>query len=429
MNTSRPHDPYQALRYRDYRLLLAGTFVAVLGEQMVSVALGWDLYDRTGSALVLGIVGLMLVLPVILFSLLAGQVADQYNRKRIVIISLLVLAIGTLGLTLLSFLHGPLLLIYACLLIIGTAEAFNAPASSTLVAQIVPEEAFVNAATWSSSSWQLASVVGPALGGLLIGVFHSATIVYAFNAAAALIFALLILQIRSKQHHVGTKEHITLRSLADGFNFIRQAKILLAAITLDLFAVLLGGATTLLPVFAKDILHVGPEGLGWLRAAPSIGAVCVALSIAHLPPFKKAGYTLLLAVIGFGIATIVFGLSHSFWLSLAMLFLLGGFDNISVVIRSTLLLTKTPDEMRGRASAFNSLFVAMSNQLGGFELGLTAQLFGPIISVVGGGIGTILVVLAVALLWPEMRRLGPLDSTENPLLTEEELQPQSVDAV
>jgi MFS family permease len=425
----RARDPYQALRYRDYRLLLAGTFISVVGEQMVSVALGWDLYDRTGSALVLGLVGLMLVLPVIIFSLPAGHVADQFDRKRIVVITLFALALGSLGLTMLSFLHGAIFLIYGCLLLIGTAQAFNGPAGSTLVVQIVPEEAYVNAVTWNSSSWQLASVIGPALGGLLIGAFHSATLVYALSAAGMLLFALLLLLIRAKQVHVGSRERMTLRSLADGFNFIRQTKIILAAITMDLFAVLLGGATTLLPIFAKDILHVGPEGLGWLRAAPSTGAVCMALAIAHLPPFKKSGRVLLLAVAGFGLATLIFGLSRSFWLSMAMLFLLGGLDNVSVVIRSTLMLTKTPDEMRGRAASVNNLFVDMSNQLGGFESGLTAQIFGPIISVVGGGVGTILVVLVVACIWPEMRRLGSLqpDSLaheENILQAQESLEPK-----
>jgi len=222
ITTSKIHtrDPYQALRYRDYRLLLTGTFVAVIGEQMVNVALGWDLYNRTGSSLVLGLVGLMLVLPVILFSLPAGHVADQYNRKHIVVSSLFLLTLGSLGLTILSLLNGAIFLIYGCLLVIGTAQAFNGPAGSTLVTQIIPEEAYENAATWSSSSWQLASVIGPALGGLLIGLFHSATFVYAFNAVATLIFAFLLLQIRAKQQLSGPKEPMTLRSLAEGLNFI-----------------------------------------------------------------------------------------------------------------------------------------------------------------------------------------------------------------
>lgn len=402
-------DPYQALRYRDFRLLLTGSFIAVLGQQMVNVALGWELYARTHSALALGLVGLVLVIPVILFSLPAGHMADHFNRKTIVIVSQFVLGLGSLGLTVLSITNGALILIYASLLLIGIGAAFNNPASSTLIAQIIPEEAFANAATWSSSSWQLASVVGPALGGFIIGITRSATSVYGFNTLATLLLAVLLLQIRPRPQTILSRKGSTLHSLLEGVRYLRDTRVILAAITLDLFAVLLGGATMLLPIYAQDILHVGPTGLGWLRAAPSIGAVGVALVIAHLPPFKKAGHTLLLAVAGFGAATIVFGLSRSFWLSLAMLFLLGGLDNISVVIRSTLMLTHTPDEMRGRVSSVNGLFIAMSNELGGFESGLAAQIFGPILAVVGGGVGTILVVIAVALLWPEMRRLGSLN--------------------
>ena len=201
---------------------------------------------------------------------------------------------------------------------------------------------------------------------------------------------------------------MTLQSLSDGLRFLRQSPVILAAITLDMFAVLLGGATTLLPIYAQDILRVGPVGLGWLDAAPSVGAICVALTLAHRPPFQKAGRTLLLAVAGFGLVTIIFGVSRLFWLSMLMLFFLGGFDNISVVIRSTLLLVRTPDAMRGRIAAVNSLFVSVSNELGGFESGVTAQLIGPVASVVVGGIGTILVVLMVAWIWPEMRHLATL---------------------
>lgn len=405
------HDPYYALRFRDFRLLLIGTFIATIGERMLEVALGWELYERTGSALVLGGLGLVEVIPVILLSLPAGHIVDRFDRKRIVLITQLFLVLSSLGLTGLSYVHSSILLIYACLLIIGSAKAFNRPALSALTGEIVPESAFENAATWDSSLWQLASVIGPGLGGMAIAFFHSATSVYLFTALAELILVILIVPIRVRTRqvqHQRSEEQTTWHSIAEGLTFLRKTRVLLAAITLDLFAVLLGGATTLLPIFAKDVLHVGPEGLGWLRAAPSIGAVCVALILARRPAFKKAGRTLLLAVAGFGIATVIFGLSHSFWLSLFMLFALGGLDNISVVIRGTLLLTRTPDEMRGRASAVNSLFIGASNELGGFESGLTAQLFGPAISVVGGGIGTILVVLLVALIWPEIRRLGTL---------------------
>ncbi len=406
-NLTVPHDPYLAWHFMDFRLLFIGSLIATLGEQMITLAIGWELYDRTGSALVLGLVGLVQVIPLFILSLPAGHIADRYNRKRIVIIALMVLALASVGLTVLSYMHGPLPLIYGCLLLMGAATAFNGPASSTLVTQTVPEYAYQSAATWSSSSWQLASVIGPALGGILIAVLRSATLIYALNAAAVMLFALLLLPLRSQQKVV-VSTTTTVGSLLEGVKFLWSTQIILASITLDMFAVLLGGATTLLPIFAKDILHVGPVGLGWLRTAPSIGALCVTFGLAYIPPFKKAGQTLLWAVGGFGLATIIFGLSHSFWLSLTMLFLLGGLDNISVVIRSTLLLTRTPNAMLGRISSVNTLFIGASNQLGGFESGLVAQFFGPLVSVASGGIGTILVVLLVALLWPEMRRLGKM---------------------
>ena len=401
-----PHDPYLALRIVDFRLLLIGAFLASFGQQMVTIAIGWELYDRTGSALALGFVGLAEVIPAFILSLPAGHIADRFNRKRIVISALFVIALASLGLTILSYLHGPLLLIYVCLFLMGCAATFNSPASATLVTQFVPESAYESAATWESSSWQLASVLGPAASGILIAVMHSATLVYALNAIAIVTYAFLLLPMRGSQQKLVKSAGTTLNSLLEGLKFLRSTKVILPSITLDMFAVLFGGATTLLPIFAKDILHVGPIGLGVLRTAPSIGALCVTFGIAHIPPFKKAGQTLFWAVAGFGLATIIFGLSHSFWLSLAMLFLLGGLDNISVVIRGTLLLTRTPNAMLGRISSVNSMFISASNELGGFESGLVAQLFGPLISVVGGGIGTILVVIAVALLWPEMRRLG-----------------------
>jgi MFS family permease len=412
MHNNALHDPYQSLRIRDYSLLLIGNFIAAMGEQMLTTAIGWELYERTNSAFLLGMVGLVQIFPALVFSLYAGHVADRFNRKLIVVVTQIVLVLASLGLTALSYWHGPLLLIYGCLFIIGSAMAFNNPAVATLPAQIVPEEAFENAATWSSSSWQLATVIGPALGGLVIAILGSAACVYVLNAVAALVFAFLLLPIKAGRSSLLIRteapEGTTLRSLGEGISFLRRTPIMLAAITLDLFAVLLGGATTLLPIFARDILHVGPEGLGWLRAAPSVGALFIAVVLAHRPAFKRAGRTLLVAVAGFGLATIIFGISRSFWLSLLALFVLGGLDNISVVIRETLALTRTPDEMRGRVAAISGLFVNASNQLGGFESGLTAQLFGPTLSVVGGGVGTVLVVLIVALLWPELHHLRTL---------------------
>jgi MFS family permease len=413
--SSTTHDPYAALRFGNGRLFITGTFVSIVGQKMTEVAIGWELYERTGSAFILGLVGLVLVIPVFFLSLPAGHASDYFNRKRIVIVAQTLLVCACLGLAGLSYSHGSLILVFACLLLMGGANAFGVPAGGSLLSQLVPEHAYENAATWNSSSWQLATVIGPALGGFMIAIFKSATLVYVFDAAAGLVFIILLLLICEVPRQVSlvhSGEKTVLSSLVEGFSFLRKTQIILAAITLDMFAVLLGGATTLLPIFAKDILQVGPVGLGWLRAAPAIGAVCIGLALAHRPPFKKAGRTLLLAVIGFGIATIVFGLSRSFWLSLLMLFLLGGLDNISVVIRAALLLMRTPDEMRGRVAAVNGIFLGASNELGGFESGLTAQLFGPTLSVVGGGVGTLLVVLLVALLSPELRRLTTLRDTK-----------------
>ncbi len=406
------HDPYLALRFRDFRFLLVGVFFAGLGSQMITVAIGWELYERTGSALALGFVGLVLVVPVFVLSLPAGQFIDRFNRKRIVIWSQVVLVLCSLGLMALSFTHGPLPLIYGCLLLYGCAVAFDSPASAILVAQIVPEHAFENAATWESSTGQLASVLGPALGGLLIAFLKSAALVYALNAAAALIFIVLLFFLRLNQQKTYSIEATTFGAMVAGLRFLKSSQIILAAITLDMFAVFLGGAVTLLPIFAKDILHVGPSGLGWLRAAPSVGALGMSFVTAHMPPLKKAGRTLLLVVACFGVATAVFGISRVFWLSLVMLLVLGAMDNISVVIRSTLLLTRTPDALRGRITAINFIFIGASNELGGFESGLAAQLFGPVIAVAAGGVGTVLVVLCVALIWPEMRRLGALSESK-----------------
>ncbi|HSL44744.1 MAG TPA: MFS transporter [Anaerolineales bacterium] len=401
------HDPYAALRSRDFRLLLTGRFITAFGNEMLTFAIAWELWLRTHDAFALGMVGLMQVIPVILLSLPAGHVADHYNRRRIVLIAELSLALCVLGLGWLSYTQGPLYLIYALLLGIGIARAFNDPASSTLLPQTVPPELFSNAATWSTSTWHFASIAGPALAGLLIGFFDSVTFVYIFDALAALTFCLLLTMIKGRQLALA-EQSATWTSLVEGFRFMRNTKVILAAITLDMFAVLFGGAVALLPIYATDILKVGPQGLGILRAAPSVGALLMAFLLAHLPPMKNAGRTLFLAVTGFGLATIVFGLSTSFLLSVTMLALLGGLDNISVVIRGTLLLTQTPDEMRGRISSVNSIFIGISNELGSFESGLAAALFGPITAVVAGGIGTILVVLIVARVWPEMRRLKTL---------------------
>ncbi|HEX9068936.1 MAG TPA: MFS transporter [Ktedonobacterales bacterium] len=401
------HDPFAALRYANFRRLIVGRFLTTLGVLMLGVAVGWELYERTHSAFALGLVGLVQAVPVFALSLPAGHLADRRTRRPIVVVAQLVYVLATLGLALVSSLHGPLVIFYACLALLGVSDAFAVPAGSTLMPLTVPERAFTNAATWSSSSWQLAAVMGPALGGVIIAVTKHATPVYLFNAITASVAILLTISLRITETII-PHDTTTLHALAEGARFLRDKPVMLAAITLDMFAVLFGGATTLLPIYASDILHVGPAGLGWLRAAPSAGAVLMALTQAFRPPWRRAGRTLLLAVAGFGVATVIFGLSRNFFLSLLMLIALGALDNISVVIRATLLMVQTPDAMRGRVNAVNGMFVTASNELGGFESGLLAQLFTPIASVVGGGIGTLLVVGAVALIWPEMRHLRGL---------------------
>ena len=408
MTNAERHDPYAPLRYRDYRLLLTGRFLSSFANEMLTFAIGWELWLRTHSAFALGMVGLVQVIPVILLSLPAGHVADQYNRRRIVILTELALALCVVGLAWLSYTQGSLVLVYICLLGIGIARAFNDPASSTLLPETIPPELFSRAMTWGSGVWHFASIAGPALAGLLVGFFNTVTFIYVFDALAAIIYCILIAWIKGRQLALAEKS-ATLDSVREGLRFMRKTRVILAAITLDMFAVLFGGAVALLPIYATDILQVGAQGLGIMRAAPSVGALIMAFLLAYLPPMKNAGRTLFLAVGGFGLATIVFGLSTWFWLSVLMLAALGGLDNISVVIRGTLLLTQTPDEMRGRVSAVNSIFIGVSNELGSFESGLVAALFGPIFAVVSGGIGTIFVVLAVARLWPEMGQLKTLD--------------------
>jgi MFS family permease len=400
-------DPYLALRYRNFRLIVLGSFITSFGFQMLEVAIGWEIYERTSSSFALGLVGLVSIIPIILFSLLAGYVADTRNRLNIIKIAQFIILLATLGLALVSFMGGPLILAYLMLFTMGCANAFSGPAASTLIPLAVPSNVFPNAATWSSSAWQLASVVGPACGGFVIALTQKPGIVYICQSGAVGIYiVLLMLLTLSTAPLKSSVRPSTIASLKEGLDFLRKTPIIMGAITLDMFAVLLGGATTLLPIFARDILQVGPQGLGWLRAAPSIGAIIVVFLLAHRPPFQKSGRILLWCVAGFGVATVIFGISTSFWLSLIMLAILGGLDNVSVVIRSTLMLVGTPDKMRGRVSSVNSLFISMSNQLGGFESGTAASIFGPILSVIGGGIGTVLVVIGIAWFFPALRGLG-----------------------
>lgn len=399
------HDPYAALRFRDYWLFSIGWMVAVIGQQIQSVAIGYEIYKRTGSALSLGWVGAALAGPTLLLALPAGQIADWFDRRRVLQISIASSAAFSVQLAYLSHNQGSIGWMYVQLMLSGAALTFSRPARAALLPQIVPSWAFSNAVTWNSSIFQIASMLGPALGGLVI--LHSFTLAYLIDAGCAIIFVAILFLMRHRREPVVAKESPNLATLAAGLRFVWSKKIILATLTLDMFAVLLGGTTFLLPIFSER-LGGGPVEFGWLRAAPAIGAFVMALIIAHLPPMKRAGRMLLWSVAGFGAATIVFGFSRSFWLSLVMLFLIGAFDNVSVVIRHTLVQLLTPDSMRGRVSAVNAIFIGTSNELGGFESGVTAAWFGPVISVVGGGLGTIMVVIASAFTWPQLRRFGPL---------------------
>ncbi len=401
------HDPYAALRHRDYRRLLGGTILAGLGSEVQATAVGWEVFEQTGRNDLIGYVGLVQFLPVLLFSLPAGQAADRYSRKGQLAVALGLLAVASLGLAARSFLGADIRLVYPCLLLAGIGRAFSAPARWALVPTVVPAEHLGNAVTWNSSGWQVAFAVGPSLGGLVIALTSGAAAAYLIAAACAVVTAVLIITI-TPQSPPRAVEGRSLASLLAGAKFIGRTKLILATITLDLFAVLFGGAIALLPAYAKEILHVGPIGFGWLRAAPALGALGMAVALAHRPPLRRAGRTLLWAVAGFGVATIVFGLSQNFVLSFVMLAVTGALDNISVVVRGTLVQVLTPDAMRGRVSAVNAIFIDSSNRLGDFESGMTAQWFGPVASVVGGGVGTILVVLSVMALWPEVLRLGEL---------------------
>lgn len=415
---------YAVLRNRDFLVYLLGRFFASVGQQMLVFAVGWELYERTHAAAALAMVGLAFMAPMVALTLPAGHLADNMNRKRIIMAMTLVLAIASLGLAAISATKAPVGWVYGCLVLIAAARTFLWPASAAFLPHIVPQHLFPQAVAFNSGTFQFSSVLGPAVAGLLVTwlgkrTAHPAAVVYLINAAAAMICFTMVSMIR-REHKVKAREPISFKNLGAGFNFVFSNKIILGTLTLDLFAVMLGGATALLPIYAKDILGTSPNGLAGLRMAMPIGAVLCTLIIAHRPPLQKAGRAMLLAVAMFGVATVVFGLSRSFWLSFGALVVCGAVDNISVIVRQTLVQVLTPDEKRGRVSAVNSLFIGASNELGEFESGMVAHLFGramgrpeatgAVVSAVSGGIGTILVVIAVALIWPQIRRYGRLDT-------------------
>jgi MFS family permease len=438
------HDPYAAFRFGDFSLFTAGNLLSITGRLMLAVAVEWELYARTHSATALGLVGLVIAVPVVALSLPAGHLADRFSRKHIILVSQIFSALTSLALALVSWKHlsippiallregnqvltgiatiferhhpafhfddASIPLIYLLLFLGASARTFSWAARSSFFPTLVDRDAFANAVTWNNSVFQIGSVVGPALSGLLVA-YVGFSFVYVLDALFASAFFLLILPIRRSTQSRDKTEASTWKSLMAGLRFVFRRKVILATITLDLFAVLLGGVTALLPIFADQILHCGPVGLGWMRAMPAVGAFSMALAVAHLPPMKQAGKSLLWCVTGFGIATILFGLSKTFWLSLGLLFFVGAFDSVSVIIRGSIVQLITPDEMRGRVSSVNNIFIGTSNEFGALESGLTAALFGPVISVLAGGIGTILVVFTVAFRWPETRRIGTLDAT------------------
>ena len=407
------HDAYAAIRLGNFRKYWLGNLLSILGMQMQSVTVVWEVYERTDDPFSIGLVGLVLVIPVLSLALVGGHVADRYDRRLVLSGALLLNCLASLSLAAVSYFEWHIAGLYGSLFMIGVARAFQQPAKSSLLPQIVPRAVFANAVTWNLGGFQLAAAIGPALGGLSLAVLGQAYFAYLFQAGAALVFIGLLTKIERRPVEF-TPEPTTMRTLVEGFEFVWRNKVILGAMALDMFAVLLSEAKALLPIFAEDILHVGPVGYGWLAAAESIGALSMSLMMMHRAPMAKAGRSLLWAVAGFGVSTIVFGLSRSFLLSFFALLAMGAFDCVSVIIRHTLVQMLTPDRMRGRVSAISGMFISASNELGEFESGTLARLTSTVFAVVFGGIGTLVVVLGAATAIPELRRYGRLDGHDLP---------------
>ncbi len=404
------HDPYAAIRRPNFRRYWIGNIVSIFGMQMQSVVVGWEVYNRTKSPFFLGLVGLVQVLPVLSLALLAGHVADRVDRRAVLAGALTLSCLASLGLAVVSFFQLPIAIMFVCLFLVGVARAFQQPAKNALVPQLVPREVFPSAVTWNLGGFQLAQVTGPALGGWMILLGYP--IVYLAQAAGAMLFLMQLLRVKRVTAAPISEQGATLKSLLEGIRFVWRKKVVLAAMALDMFAVLLGGANAMFPVYAQDILHLEGAAYGMMTSATAAGALVMSLTLMHRPPLAKAGQALLWAVAGFGAAIIVFGLSRSFALSLAALFVTGALDCISVVVRHTLVQMSTPDPMRGRVSAISGMFISASNELGDFESGLVAALTSPVIAVVGGGVGTILVAITTALAVPQLRAYGRLDGKD-----------------
>lgn len=398
---------FAAFRHVAYSRFFAARFMAAFAIQIVSVAVGWQMYEVTGNAFYLGLIGLFQFLPALLLILVTGTVADRYNRRLIMGLCLVVGGCCAAALLLITiydaFSPWP---VFGILVVFGIERAFMGPAVQSLAPNLVPERDLANAIAWNSSSWQTATILGPVTGGLLYGVDPLAAYCVAtlfFTVAAVLVFI-----IPEPQQQRSSKA-VTLETILAGFRFIFSEKVVLGAISLDLFAVLLGGAVALMPIFAAEVLTLGPWGLGLLRAAPGIGAIAVGISLAAWPIRNNAGVLMFVGVALFGAGTIIFGLSATPWLSIAALVLMGGSDMISVYVRETLIALWTPDEVRGRVNAVNMVFVGASNELGEFRAGSMASLVGAVPAVVIGGAGTLLVAIAWAVAFPALRRIDSLE--------------------
>jgi MFS family permease len=413
-------DYRSAFKSRDFRLYQSARLMVILGAEAQSVAVAWQVYAITHSALALGYTGLALFLPGVFVMLAAGHAADRYDRRKIILLCYGLQAVCTgvllwLSMSATALQHGRVWPIYAVLVGIGLGRAFSGPAASAMLPSLVPKEHFVNAVTWGATVFQIANMSGPAVGGILftlplagaLAMWNGAPIVYGFTLVMLMGFITLVSMIRAKMV-MTEKRAFSMKTVLAGLEYVWRAKLLLGSISLDLFAVLLGGAAALLPIFATDILHAGPRGLGLLRAMPSVGALAISLLMVVRPIKRRAGATMLVCVGIFGAATVVFGLSKSIWLSSAALVVVGASDMVSVVVRSSVLQLATPPEMRGRVSAVNWLFIGASNEFGEFESGVTAQWWGAVRAVVIGGIGSMAVTAAAAGLFPQLRRADAL---------------------
>lgn len=416
-------DPYAALRFREFNIFLLLRFVLVFAWSMQFIVIEWQVYTLTKDPLSLGIIGLMEIIPALSMALFAGHIVDQREKRNLFLCCIGLFSLISLGLFFLSEASimaswdqkSILYSIYGFVFFGGLLRAFFGPTIFSLVALIVPKKAYPNAATWNSSTWQMASILGPAVAGLTInwlGIHWSLCIVFVL-----VVFSFLLGLLISKKPVLNPKiGEPVIQSLKAGVRFVFKTKAILGALSLDMIAVLFGGAVALLPVFAQDILKVGPEGFGVLRAAPAVGAFITMLTTAYIPISRSAGMKLLVAVFGFGISIIVFGLSSVFWVSVLALFFSGITDGVSMVIRQTILQLKTPDHMRGRVSSVNSMFVGSSNELGAFESGLTAKLMGTVTAVVFGGAMTLITALTTGLVSPSFRNLDlekDLETHEN----------------